>query len=158
MKVLEPPGEKVVPDVEDMKASEGLLLDPEPKDLIPEEEARKRNQAWEEFVKKEVKEISKDVPVVNITFMEPLASRHQNEITKALSKLHARAKSLGIPISVRTPIGSDLLQPTMWPSGAKRARSIKRSMQAMSLRLMDELKGKSINSSDGFVFCWQKQA
>ena len=98
VKVLEPPGEKVVPDVEDMKASEGLLLDPEPKDLIPEEEARKRNQAWEEFVKKEVKEISKDVPVVNITFMEPLASRHQNEITKALSKLHARAKSLGIPI------------------------------------------------------------
>lgn len=31
VKALEPQGEKVVPDVEDMKASEGLLLDPEPK-------------------------------------------------------------------------------------------------------------------------------
>ena len=95
---VEPQKEEVVPEAEEVEASGELLLDPEPRDLIPEEEARKRNQAWEEFVKKEVKEISKDVPVVNITFMEPLASRHQNEITKALSKVHARAKSLGIPI------------------------------------------------------------
>ncbi|CAL1167089.1 unnamed protein product [Cladocopium goreaui] len=95
---VEPQKEEVVPEAEEVEASGELLLAPEPRDLIPEEEARKRNQAWEEFVKKEVKEISKDVPVVNITFMEPLASRHQNEITKALSKVHARAKSLGIPI------------------------------------------------------------
>ena len=95
---VEPQKEEVVPEAEEVEASGELLLDPEPRDLIPEDEARKRNQAWEEFAKKEVKEISKDVPVVNITFMEPLASRHQNEITKALSKVHARAKSLGIPI------------------------------------------------------------
>ena len=50
MEAMEPQEEKVVPDVEDMEASGGLLLDPEPKDMIPEEEARKRNQAWEEFV------------------------------------------------------------------------------------------------------------
>ena len=30
--------------------------------------------------------------------MEPIASRHQDEVTKALLKLHARARSLGIPV------------------------------------------------------------
>ena len=57
--------EAVVPSVEEEEADE-LLLDPEPKDLIPEAEAKKRNRAWEDFVKKEVHEIPKEVPVVNI--------------------------------------------------------------------------------------------
>ena len=59
-----PPGEEqpeaVVPPVEE--EADELLLDPEPKDLIPEAEAKKRNRAWEDFVKKEVHEISKEVP------------------------------------------------------------------------------------------------
>ena len=91
-----PPGEEqpeaVVPPVEE--EADELLLDPEPKDLIPEAEAKKRNRAWEDFVKKEAHEISKEVPVVNITFMEPIASRHQDEVTKALSKLH---RDTGVP-------------------------------------------------------------
>ncbi|CAL1162674.1 unnamed protein product [Cladocopium goreaui] len=75
---VEPQKEEVVPEAEEVEASGELLLAPEPRDLIPEEEARKRNQAWEEFVKKEVKEISKDVPLVNITFMEPLVHQTFN--------------------------------------------------------------------------------
>ena len=58
--------------MEEEEADE-LLLDPEPKDLIREAEAKKRNRAWEDFVKKEVHELPKEVPVVNINFMEPIA-------------------------------------------------------------------------------------
>ena len=90
----EPPAELVPVE----KEPEDLLLDPEPKDLIPEAEAKRRNQAWEDYVKNEVQEISKEIPVINVTLMEPIASRHQDELTKALSKLHARARSLGIPV------------------------------------------------------------
>ena len=74
-----------------------LLLDPKPKDLIPEAEAKKRNWAWEDFVKKEVHEISKEVPVVNKKFMEPIASRHQGEVTKCYKGIVEAACS-GIPV------------------------------------------------------------
>ena len=81
--------EAVVPPVEE--EADELLLDPEPKDLIPEAEAKKRNRAWEDFVKKEVHEISKEVPVVNITFMEPIASRHH----RMRLQRHCRSCMLG---------------------------------------------------------------
>ena len=42
--------------------------------------------------------MSEPVPVVNLTFMEPIASRAADEIVTALSKSHARAKSLGVPV------------------------------------------------------------
>ena len=42
--------------------------------------------------------MSEPVPVVNLTFMEPIASPAADEIVTALSKSHARAKSLGVPV------------------------------------------------------------
>ena len=61
----------------------------EPKELISVEAARKRNQKWVEAIKKEAQELSEPVPVVNLTFLEPIASRAADEIVTALSKIHA---------------------------------------------------------------------
>ena len=47
----EPPAELVPVEEE----PEDLLLDPEPRDLIPEAEAKRRNQAWEDYVRKKSK-------------------------------------------------------------------------------------------------------
>jgi len=70
----------------------------EAKELISAEAAQKRNQKWVEAIRKEAQELSEPVPVVNLTFMEPIASPAADEIVTALSKSHARAKSLGVPV------------------------------------------------------------
>ena len=77
---------------------EDLLEDPEPKELVSEEVAKKKNQAWKDFLKKEARSASEEIPVENVTFMEPIASREPEEVLTALSKIHARARSLGIPV------------------------------------------------------------
>ena len=90
-----PPESEHGPPIEGL---EDLLEDPEPKELVSEEVAKKKNQAWKDFLKKEARSASEEIPVENVTFMEPIASREPEEILTALSKIHARARSLGIPV------------------------------------------------------------
>ena len=102
---------------------EDLLEAPEPKEVVSDEIAKRKNQAWQEFLKKEARSASEEIPVVNVRFMEPIASREQEEV--ALSNIHARARSLGFQSIGCTPIVRSLLPPRALPNGVWIERSFR---------------------------------
>ena len=100
-----PPGSVHGPPIEGL---EDLLEAPGPKEWVSEEVAKRKNQAWQEFLNREARSASEEIPVENLTFMKPMAAREQEEVVMALSKIHARARSLGFQCIGCTPIGKVL--------------------------------------------------
>ena len=49
-------------------------------------------------MKNEARSASKKIPVENLKFMEPMASREQEEVVMFLSMIHARVRNLGPPV------------------------------------------------------------
>ena len=63
------------------------VVDDEPAELVSEKEVKALNQKWLDHVK----ELSEPVGVQNLTLVEPMKSRHQDEVVKVASKLYCRS-------------------------------------------------------------------
>ena len=75
------------------------VVDDEPAEMVSEEEVETLNQKWLDHVK----ELSEPVGVQNLTLVEPMKSRHQDEVVKVASKLYCRYRAMGVaPLRIHT--------------------------------------------------------
>eukprot|EP00435_Cladocopium_sp_Y103_P040770 s3371_g11.t1 len=74
-------------------------LEEEPVEKASDEEVKALNQKWMEHVK----HLSEPVGVQNITLVEPLASRHRDDVIKVAGRLYCRYRAMGVcPIRIHT--------------------------------------------------------
>ena len=68
------------------------VVDDEPAEIVSEEEVKALNQKWLGHVK----ELSEPVGVQNLTLVEPMKSRHRDEVVKVASKLYCGYRAMGV--------------------------------------------------------------
>ena len=75
------------------------VVERDPVEKASDEEVKALNQKWLEHVK----HLSEPVGVQNITLVEPLASRHRDDVIKVASRLYCRYRAMGVcPIRIHT--------------------------------------------------------
>ena len=68
------------------------VVDDEPAEMVSEEEVKALNQKWLGHVK----ELLEPVGMQNLTLVEPMKSRHQDEVVKVASKLYCGYRAMGV--------------------------------------------------------------
>ena len=78
-------------DEEDLPALE-LEENPPPEEEVKEEDEKALNQSWGNYIN----DLAEPVGVQNITVVEPLESRSQQDVTKAATRIFCRFRSMGV--------------------------------------------------------------
>ena len=154
------------PVKESLRISAGFLEESEEKELSTDPVEMKLDEFQEsetelkaisaverfedEVLKKQAKEAGEPVNVQNVTLMEPLPSRQAGDVVKALDKLWAQFRAMGIPAFGYIAIVPRSCGHPKWRHGLQGTTCIKPRQVGMTLSPTDGSSRRFASGKEGF--------